>query len=157
MRWFWIDRLLEFEAGKRALSVKNISLAEEHLHDHWDGCPIMPTSLMIEGMAQTGGILVGQVNNFEHDVVLAKITRAEFNGLAMPGDQLTYEAVIENIAPEAASIRGVVRKNGEEFGQVDLMYSHANNSISGVELPEGFVFTGSLQRMVEPFLESKDD
>ena len=156
MRWFWIDRFLEFEPGRRALSVKNISLAEEHLHDHWDGCPIMPASLMIEGMAQTGGILVGQANHFEHDVVLAKITKAEFNGLAVPGDQLTYEAIIENIAPEAASIRGVVRKNGEEFGQVDLMFSHANNSISGVELPEGFVFDGSLQRMVEPFLETKD-
>ncbi|MBN1941674.1 MAG: beta-hydroxyacyl-ACP dehydratase [Phycisphaerae bacterium] len=156
MRWFWIDRFLEFEPGKRAVSVKNISLAEEHLHDHWDGCPIMPASLMIEGMAQTGGLLVGQANNFEHDVVLAKISKAEFYGLAVPGDQLTYEAVIENIAPEAASIRGVVRKNGEEFGQIDIMYSHANNSISGVELPERFVFTGSLHRMVEPFLETKN-
>jgi 3-hydroxyacyl-[acyl-carrier-protein] dehydratase len=156
MRWFWIDRFVEFEPGKRAVSVKNVSLAEEHLHDHWDGCPIMPASLMIEGMAQTGGILVGQANDFEHDVVLAKITRAEFLGLASPGDQLTYEAVIENIAPEAASIKGVVRKNGEEFGHIDIMFSHANNSISGVELPEGFVFDGSLQRMVEPFLEAKD-
>ncbi len=156
MRWIWIDRILEFEPGKRALTVKNISLAEEHLHDHWDGCPIMPASLMIEGMAQTGGILVGQVCNFEHDVVLAKISKAEFDGVAGPGDQLTYEATLENLADEAASIRGMVRKNGQEFGRIDIIFSHANNSLSGVELPEGFVFTGAFQRMVDPFLEKKD-
>jgi 3-hydroxyacyl-[acyl-carrier-protein] dehydratase len=153
MRWIWIDRFLEFEPGKRALAVKNISLAEEHLHDHWEAYPVMPTSLMIEGMAQTGGVLVGQACDFEHDVVLAKITKAEFSGIAVPGDQLTYEVVLENLADEAASIRGLVRKNGEEFGHVELMFSHANNSLSGVELPEGFVFTGSFQRMIEPFLE----
>jgi 3-hydroxyacyl-[acyl-carrier-protein] dehydratase len=156
MRWIWIDRFLEFEPGKRALAVKNISLAEEHLHDHWEGYPVMPTSLMIEGMAQTGGILIGQACDFTHDVVLAKITRAEFDGLAVPGDQLTYEAVIENLAPEASSVKGVVRKNGQEFGRIDLMFSHANNSLSGVELPQGFVFTGSFQRMVEPFLEDRN-
>ncbi len=154
MRWIWIDRFLEFESGKRALAVKNVSLAEEHLHDHWAAYPVMPASLMIEGMAQTGGILVGQARNFQHDVVLAKISKAEFSGLAVPGDQLTYEAVIENLAPEAASIRGTVRKNGELFGEINMMFSHADNAMQDIELPENFVFTGSFQRMVEPFLQN---
>ena len=156
MRWIWIDRFEEFEPRRRAVAVKNISLAEEHLHDHWDGFPVMPASLMIEGVAQTGGILVGQADNFEHDVVLAKITKAVFTDLAGPGDRLTYEVELENLAAEASSIRAVVRKNGDQIGEVVMMYSHANNSLQGVELPENFVFTGSFQRMVQPFLEESD-
>lgn len=152
MRWIWIDRFLEFESGKRALSVKNVSLAEEHLHDHWEAYPVMPVSLMIEGMAQTAGLLVGQINDFKHDVVLAKITKVEFTGIVVPGDQLTYEAVIENIAPEAASITGIVCKNGEQIGTVNLMFSHADNSIQDLDLPKNFVFASSFRRMVEPFL-----
>ena len=64
MRWYWIDRFIEFESGKRAKAVKNVSLAEEHLHDHFPGFPVMPGSLMIEGMAQTGGILLGEHYRF---------------------------------------------------------------------------------------------
>jgi 3-hydroxyacyl-[acyl-carrier-protein] dehydratase len=157
MRWIWIDRFIEFEPRKRAVAVKNISLAEEHLHDHWEAYPVMPHSLMIEGMAQTGGILVGQAGDFRHKVVLAKVTRAEFDGIAVPGDQLTYEAEIEHFAEAAASIRGTVLKNGEPFGQIQLMFSHADQNAGGIELPEeNFVFTGSFQRMVEPFLEQTD-
>ena len=157
MRWIWIDRLLEFEPRKRALSVKNVSLAGEHLHDHWEPYPIMPVSLMIEGMAQTGGILVGQACDFEHDVVLAKITKADFTDIVIPGDQLTYEAILENLADEASSIKGIVRKNGQQIGTISMIFAHANNNSSGLDLPENFVFTGSFRRMVEPFLEASDD
>ena len=54
MRWFWIDRFTEFESGSSATAIKNVSLAEEHLHDHFPGVPLMPNSLIIEGIAQTG-------------------------------------------------------------------------------------------------------
>ena len=153
MRWMWIDRFLEFEPGRRAVAVKNVSLAEEHLHDHWAAYPVHPTSLIIEGMAQTGGILVGQADDFENDVVLGKVTKAEVNALVVPGDQLLYEAVIENVAAEASSILGTVWRNGEKIGEISMMFSHANNNMSGLELPENFVFTGAFQRMVEPFLQ----
>jgi len=64
MRWIWIDRFVEFVPGRRATAVKNISLAEEHLHDHFPDFPVMPECLMIEGMAQTAGILVGEAKKF---------------------------------------------------------------------------------------------
>ncbi len=60
MRWFWIDRYTEFESGQHATAIKNVSLAEEHLHDHFPGYPMMPNPLVVEGMAQTGGLLVGR-------------------------------------------------------------------------------------------------
>ena len=134
MRWIWIDRFVEFEPGKRAVAVKNISLAEEHLHDHWEAFPIMPASLMVEGMAQTAGILVGQA-----------------------GDQLRYEAEIQTIAPEAAATSGTIYRNGEPFGRVDLMFSHIDQNLQGLEFPkENFVFTGQFQRLVAPFVENAD-
>src|SRR5512143_4298190 len=86
MRWIWIDKFVEFESGRRAVAVKNVTLAEEHLHDHFPGFPIMPECLMIEGMAQTGGILVGEAREFREKVVLAKISKAVFFDFVKPGD-----------------------------------------------------------------------
>ena len=158
MRWIWIDRFTEFVPGKRATAIKNVSLAEEHLHDHWEAYPIMPTSLMIEGMAQTAGILVGQARDFKEKVILAKIAKAEFTDIVTPGDQITYQAEIESISPEAASINGTVLKNGLPIGRIDMMFSHIDNNLSGVKFPEeNFVFTGSFERMVAPFLEAASE
>jgi 3-hydroxyacyl-[acyl-carrier-protein] dehydratase len=155
MRWIWIDRFIEFVPGKKATAIKNVSLAEEHLHDHWEAYPIMPTCLMIEGMAQTAGILVGQARNFKEKVILAKVAKAEFTDIVVPGDQITYQAQIDSIAPEAASIKGVVLKNGLQIGVIEMMFSHIDNNLSGVKFPEeNFVFTGSFERMVAPFLEA---
>ena len=78
MRWIWIDAFVEFESGRRASAIKNITLAEEHLHDHFPGYPVMPACLLIEGMAQTAGILVGEARGFAENVILAKIRKAEF-------------------------------------------------------------------------------
>ena len=157
MRWIWIDRFVDFEPGKRATAVKNVSLAEEHLHDHWQAYPIMPASLMIEGMAQTAGILVGQARDFKEKVILAKVTKAEFDEEVCPGDQITYQTEIENLTPEAASTRGTVLKNGRAIGRVDLMFSHIDQNLSGVKFPEeNFVFTGQFERLVAPFLEGGD-
>ncbi len=155
MRWIWIDRFIEFEPGRRAVAVKNVSLAEEHLHDHWEAYPIQPMSLMIEGMAQTAGILVGQARDFREKVILAKITRAEVDALCTPGDQIAYEAGIESLSDAAAATRGVVKRNGEQIGRIDLMFSHIDQNLGGLEFPkENFVFTGQFERLVEPFLEA---
>jgi 3-hydroxyacyl-[acyl-carrier-protein] dehydratase len=157
MRWIWIDRFVEFEPGKQATAVKNVSLAEEHLHDHWPAFPIMPASLMIEGMAQTAGILVGQARNFQEKVILAKITKAELDDIVTPGDQLSYHAEIDAISAEAASTRGIVRKNAQEIGRIDLMFSHIDQNLAGVAFPqENFVFTGQFERLLAPFLEADD-
>jgi 3-hydroxyacyl-[acyl-carrier-protein] dehydratase len=157
MRWIWIDRFTAFEPGRKATAIKNVSLAEEHLHDHWSAFPIMPASLMIEGMAQTAGILVGQARDFEEKVILAKIARAEFDDIVVPGDQLEYEVEITSIAPEAASTSGVVRKNGMPIGRIDLLFSHIDQNLQGLPFPEeNFVFTGQFERLVAPFLEARD-
>lgn len=150
MRWIWIDKFVEFEPGKRAVAIKNVSLAEEHLHDHFSGYPVMPASLMIEAMAQTGGILVGEINDFKEKVILAKISKAVFHELALPGDQLRLEAVVENTAPEAASIRGTIHKGETLVGEIQMMFSHIDQNMAGEEYPdENFVFNENFMNLLQ--------
>ena len=92
MRWIWIDKFVEFTPKMSATAVKNVSLAEEHLHDLYPAFPIVPHSLIVEGMAQTAGILVGEARNFAEKVILAKIGRATFHRLVRPGDTLDLSA-----------------------------------------------------------------
>ena len=106
MRWLWIDRFLEFKRGKSARAVKNLSLAEDYFADHFPGYPVMPACLILEGLAQTGGILVGEANDFQEKVVLAKIVSARFQREFLAGEQLVYETDLVHLRPEGASVLG---------------------------------------------------
>jgi len=149
MRWIWIDKFVEFESGKRAVAIKNLTLAEEHLHDHFPGYPVMPASLMIEGMAQTAGILVGEARHFAEKVILAKIRKASFEGVARPGQQLRYEANAELITEQAAQTAGTIYCDGERLGTVDLIFSHIDQNMRGLNFPEeNFVFNEDFKNLL---------
>src|SRR5438132_8897779 len=124
MRWIWIDRFLEFKKGKFARALKNLSVAEEFFADHFPGYPIMPGSLILEGLAQTGGILVGEVNDFREKVVLAKIPSARFYRDALAGEQLIYEAELLHMRPEGAAVQGRATIAGEPVVEAELIFAH---------------------------------
>ncbi|MCP4593560.1 MAG: beta-hydroxyacyl-ACP dehydratase [bacterium] len=152
MRWIWIDTFTEFESGKRASAVKNVTLAEEHLHDYASACPLFPPSLMIEGMAQTAGILVGEARGFGENVILAKVRRASFDGYAQPGDRITYTAELDSIDTAAAMTRGEVLLNGDKIGEVDLIFSHVDHNRSDLELPDhNFVFGDTFMDLLKGY------
>ena len=149
MRWIWIDKFIEFQSGRRAVAVKNVTLAEEHLHDHFPGFPIMPECLMIEAMAQTAGILVGQAKDFQEKVILAKISKAVFFDFVAPGDSLRLEAQIGTISPEAASTSGRITREDQLIAEIDLMFSHIDQNLAGKKFPEeNFVFTGTFTSLL---------
>lgn len=149
MRWIWIDTFVEFESGRRAVAVKDVSLTEEYLRDHFPGYPVVPPSLMIEGMAQTAGILVGEVRGFQENVILAKIREACFERYATAGDRIRYDANIETIDERAAATKGRVFCNGELIGRVDLMFSHVNQGERAADLPaHNFVFTSQFKELL---------
>ncbi len=156
MRWIWIDRFESFEAGKSAVAIKNVTLAEDHLHDHFPGFPIMPASLMIEGMAQTSGILVGAVREFKEKVILAKINQATFERLVRPGEQIVYRAAISQLNETGASIQGRIAARTwqggalveQPVGTVDLMFSHIDQNMSGMKFPDfNFVFNSQFMEL----------
>jgi 3-hydroxyacyl-[acyl-carrier-protein] dehydratase len=131
MRWFWIDRFTEFESGRTATAVKNVSLAEEHLHDHFPGAPLMPNSLVLEGVAQTGGLLVAEHSAFAERVVLAKVARARFHFSATPGDTLCYRATIDDIHKEGAVVSGTSHVGSRLQAEVQLFFAHLNEAAAG--------------------------
>jgi len=152
MRWIWIDKFTEFTSRTSATAVKNVSLAEEHLHDLYPAFPIVPHSLIVEGMAQTAGILVGEARNFAEKVILAKINRATFHRLVRPGETIQYEARIEQLNEAGASITGRVTVGGELVAEVDLMFSHIDQNMSGMKFPEhNFVFTEQFTDLLKGF------
>ena len=175
MRWIWIDKFVAFDSGKRAVAVKAISLAEDYLHDLYPDFPIMPHSLIVEAMAQTGGMLVGEAERFEQKVILAKISRATFHRLIRPGETITFEAEIEQINAIGASIKGIVRlvqpavlnidvataPRGPDpadlsahpiVAEIDIMFSHLDNNLSGLQFPEeNFVFTSGFVDLLDRY------
>ncbi|MEY4821291.1 MAG: hypothetical protein RLY72_943 [Planctomycetota bacterium] len=162
MRWMWIDRVIAFEPRKRLVAVKNVSLAEEHLHQHFAAegalapCPVMPSSLILEGMAQTAGILVGSVHDFREKVVLAKVASATFERDIHPGETLRYDATIERMDDMGASTVGIVDRYSfvdnawAPVGRIELMFSHLDQNRAGTEFPEeNFVFGENFRTLLE--------
>lgn len=140
MRWYWIDRFVEFESGRYAKAIKNISLAEEHLHDHFPHYPMVPNSLVIEGLAQTGGLLVCEYNHFAEKVILAKIPKAEFFCEALPGDTLTYTATLEYIKQEGAMVGATSHKGDVLHAEAEIVFAHLDDSRTGALFdPEVFL------------------
>ena len=156
MRWIWIDRFEEFEKGARAVAVKCVSRSEDHLHDHFPGDPQMPASLMIEGMAQTGGILLGHANDFAHLVILAKVPKVTFLRAAYPGDVLRYEATVQTLN-EAGGTCAIVATlgNGPEAGatvaEAEILFAHLDPDdpdYKGAD-QRNFVFTSNLLQVMD--------
>ena len=152
MRWIWIDKFVEFTPRTSATAVKNVSLAEEHLHDLYPAFPIVPHSLIIEGMAQTAGILVGEARNFEEKVILAKVGRATFHRLVRPGETIAFAATIDQIDDHGAAITGRVTVGGELVAEIEMMFSHIDQNLAGIEFPEhNFVFTEQFTELLKTF------
>lgn len=148
MRWFWIDRFEEFVSGESARTVKNVSLGEEHLDDYNQTWPYMPPPLMIEGLAQTGGLLLGQLSDFKARVVLAKVGRASFEKLARPGDHLTYQVRFLSQQPDGAIAEGTILLNDEPMGAVELVFASLNGpEFEKVELFQPHEFLRMLRSM----------
>lgn len=146
MRWLWIDRFTEFQPRRYAVAVKNLSLAEDHFADHFPGFPVMPAALMIEGLAQTGGILVGQANDFKENVILAKVPKAKFTREAFPGEQLTYRTEIIDLRDEGALVSGTVSVHDERIGEAEIFFAHVSAAQSKELFGEtNFVFEGNLK------------
>lgn len=130
MRWFWIDRFTEFVSGSHATAIKGISLAEDHLHDHFVGWPMMPNSLVIEGIAQAGGLLVSEHYGFSELVVLAKLSKAAFQGTVRPGRTLTYKVSADWIRGDSAQVSATAYEGERLHGEVELLYARLGDDFT---------------------------
>lgn len=129
MRWYWIDRFTEFKRATRAVALKAVSMAEEQNDGYYPGVAAMPSSLIIEGMAQTAGLLVGEMSGFTARVVLAKIGKAVFHQPALAGDVLRYTAELESVQSHGATAKVTSHRVGLDGAcdslqaEVELMFA----------------------------------
>lgn len=117
-----VDRILEVEERKRIVGLKNVTINEPYFEGHFPGHPIMPGVLIIEAMAQVGGVLLlGSVDDFESKVVyFMSLDNVKFRRPVRPGDQLRFELEITQIRGSVCKMRGVARVDGDVVAEAEM-------------------------------------
>jgi len=123
MRWFWVDRFTEFVSGSHATGIKNVALDEEVLDNYNLGSPMLPPTLIIEGLAQLGGILVHEHYDFTKRVVLAKVGKAKYYAPARPGDTLHYHVQLDGTQELGATVIGTSHCGDHLQAEAELMFA----------------------------------
>ena len=122
-----IDRILEIEKGKKAIALKNVSIDEPYFLGHFPNEPIMPGVLILEAMAQTGGLAFQ--SSFEKEEgeipVLARVEEFRLKRRVMPGDQIIIEAEVLHIFSNLAKIRILARVRGETVAEGTVVLAKA--------------------------------
>jgi|SRR5580698_6001280 3-hydroxyacyl-[acyl-carrier-protein] dehydratase len=118
-----IDRVVEIERKKRIVSIKNVTINEPFFQGHFPGFPIMPGALVVEAIAQTGGVLLMPEVPDRHKklMVFTGIERAKFRRPVVPGDQLRIEVNVLNWKPRVARMEGRATVDGKLACEATVM------------------------------------
>jgi 3-hydroxyacyl-[acyl-carrier-protein] dehydratase len=115
----------------------------------------MPAALILEGLAQTGGILVGEAVGFKEKVVLAKVPRAVFHREAVAGEQLVYDAEVVHMRPEGASTACRASSGGDRVAEAEIFFAFLDQSRSKQLFgTDNFVFTGEMKYLIDKLLRT---
>ncbi len=115
MRFNLVDRLLDFEPGKRIRMVKNLTLAEEYLADHFPTFPVMPGVLMLETLVESAAWLLRLTDDYRHSVIVLRDARnVKYGSFMQPGFSLIVTAEMQETAVDAAEV--VFKGKGEMDG-----------------------------------------
>jgi 3-hydroxyacyl-[acyl-carrier-protein] dehydratase len=117
-----IDRVIEFEPTKRLVAIKNVTINEPFFQGHFPGYPIMPGVLVVEAMAQAGGIIMMAELPDRHEklVVFTGIEKAKFRRPVTPGDQLRIEVDVLSFRSRAGRIQAVALVDGKKACEATL-------------------------------------
>jgi UDP-3-O-[3-hydroxymyristoyl] N-acetylglucosamine deacetylase / 3-hydroxyacyl-[acyl-carrier-protein] dehydratase len=118
-----VDRVIDFEQGKRIVGIKNVTINEPFFQGHYPGHPIMPGVLIIEAMAQVGGLLMmDAIENIEDKVVyFMTMDNVKWRRPVVPGDQIRFELEMLQIRRQTCRMRGVGYVDGQVVAEADLM------------------------------------
>ena len=127
MRFCLVDRITQIVAGESVATLKNVSLAEEYLQDHFPGFSVLPGVMMVEAMVQSCAWLSRVTDDFRYSTVLLQQARAvKFNSFLKPGQTLTVTANLRKNDPNQASFAASGRVDGESAVSARLVLSKQN-------------------------------
>jgi len=127
MKFVLIDKIVSIEADNRIITVKNISLAEEYLADHFPIFPVLPGVLLLEGLIESGSWLVRKNQDFANSMVLLKEAKnVKYKGFAAPGMQIRYSVTAKKIEQDVSSFTGEGTVDGESIVQAKFTLRHFN-------------------------------
>jgi 3-hydroxyacyl-[acyl-carrier-protein] dehydratase len=127
MRFILIDKVVSLEAGKQIKAVKNVSLSEEYLADHFPTFPVLPGVLLLEGLIESASWLVRKSENFAHSMILLEQTRnVKYKSFLAPGAQIEYTIDAKTIEENVSSFVGVGVSQGTRIVEARLALRHFN-------------------------------
>ncbi len=127
MRFILVDRIVELEPDAHIVTVKNLTMAEEYLSDHFPAFPVMPGVLMLEAMTQAGAWLVRHSDDFAHSmVVLKQATNIKYGQFIEPGQTLSVTAEMLSNTKDEASLKASGSVNGRMTVSGRLILSKYN-------------------------------
>jgi len=108
MRFYLLDRITECVPGEVARGIKNVTLSEDFMEEHFAGIPVMPGTLILESLAQLSGYLLAVTqypdDPHKHKAVLSTVEKAKFRKVVRPGDQLALESRLLSIREDAGKV-----------------------------------------------------
>ena len=119
--FLFVDRIVEYEEGKRVVGLKNVTINEPFFQGHFPGHAIMPGVLIIEAMAQVGGmLLMGKSNQGDKVVYFTSLDNVKWRKPVRPGDQLRFELDVVQIRGPMCKMRGVAKVDGTVVAEADM-------------------------------------
>ncbi|MDI1252102.1 3-hydroxyacyl-ACP dehydratase FabZ [Thermomonas sp.] len=124
-----VDRVVELEPNKRVLAYKHITANEPFFQGHFPGRAVMPGVLVVEAMAQAGGLLTQLSKDSNDDpeqaFYLVKVDNARFSRMVVPGDRLDLEVVLKRQIRNMAQYIGIARVDGEQVACAEILCAAA--------------------------------
>ena len=127
MRFILIDKIISLEPGREIKTLKNVSLSEEYLADHFPTFPVLPGVLLLEGLVESASWLVRLTENFAHSMLLLEQARnVKYKSFVAPGAAIEYTVQAGDIEENVSSFTGFGRSQGEIIIEARFGLRHFN-------------------------------